>query len=108
MTYLNPNQYVSAHPTDIFSLAVTPTQIISASGASSIRIYSTADPSFPLAQTLSKAHPLGCHHITTSKNGRVAASVGFGGEVRIWTFSEGTWNGKRQIVGAAFPCLCLT
>ena len=90
-----------AHPTDIFSLAVTPTQILSASGASSIRVYDTTGGSFALAQVLERAHPLGCHHVVTSKNGQVAASVGFGGEVKIWRTQDGAWVFGRKIVGTS-------
>jgi WD40 repeat protein len=89
----------TAHVTDIFSLAVTPTQVLSASGASSIKIYSTTSPDIPLAQTLTGAHKLGCHHIVTSRNGRIAASAGFGGEVKIWGISEeGEWIEQGKIV----------
>ncbi|MCJ1279980.1 superkiller [Puttea exsequens] len=96
--YLTTHTIDHAHPTDVFALACTHTQILSASGSSSIRIHSTADPSFPLVQTLEKAHKLGCHHLVTSRNGRVAASVGFAGEVRIWKQESGTWSETRKIV----------
>jgi len=33
---------------------------------------------------LKKAHPLGVHHITVSRDGRFAASAGFGGETTLW------------------------
>ena len=92
----------SAHPTDIYALATTPTQILSASGSSSILIHSTNDPEFPLAQTLERAHKLGVHHLTTSRNGKVAASVGFGGELKIWNEEDGKWSQSREIVGAGF------
>ncbi|KAL9127614.1 MAG: hypothetical protein Q9217_003548 [Psora testacea] len=98
--YLTTHTIDDAHPTDIFSLATTPTQILSASGSSSIRIHSTKDPTFPVAQTLEKVHPLGCHHIAASRNGQVAASVGFGGEVKVWKHADGVWNEKRKITGA--------
>lgn len=89
-----------AHITDIYSLAVTPTQILSASGASSIKVYSTTSPDIPLAQTLTSAHKLGCHHIVTSRNGRKAASAGFGGEVKIWSISSETseWAEEGKIL----------
>lgn len=78
---------------------MTPTQILSASGSSSIKIYSTTTPEIPLAQTLTGAHKLGCHHIVTSRNGKKAASVGFGGEVKIWATSEaGEWVEEGRIV----------
>lgn len=86
--------------TDIFSLAFTPNQVFSASGSSAIKVYSTNNPEFPLAQTLEKAHKLGCHHLAVSKDGRVAASVGFGGEVNVWTLQEGLWAEEGKIVGA--------
>ncbi|RFU25428.1 hypothetical protein B7463_g10916, partial [Scytalidium lignicola] len=89
----------NAHATDVFSLAVTPTQILSASGASSIKVHSTASPEIPLVQTLNGAHKLGCHHIVTSRNGKKAASAGFGGEVKIWSVSEsGEWTEEGTVV----------
>ncbi|MCJ1256952.1 superkiller [Lignoscripta atroalba] len=90
--YLTTHTVDDAHITDIFSLAVTPTQIISASGSSVLKVYSTTEPDFPLHQTIEQAHKLGCHHVTTSKSGSKAASAGFGGEVKIWTIEDGQWS----------------
>jgi superkiller protein 8 len=99
--YLSVYQADGAHPTDIFSLAPTPSTILSASGASSILVHSTQSPEFPLLQTLSGAHKLGCHHITASASGHIAASSGFGGEVKIWSCSpeNGQWSelGKLDV-----------
>ncbi|KAL1967507.1 hypothetical protein VTN77DRAFT_3022 [Rasamsonia byssochlamydoides] len=89
--YLSWSSADNAHPIDIFSLAVTSNQILSASGASSLKVHSTADADFPLAQSLDGAHKIGCHHVVTSGNGLRAASVGFGGEIRIWSCQNGTW-----------------
>ncbi|KAI9753247.1 MAG: hypothetical protein M4579_005260 [Chaenotheca gracillima] len=98
--YLTTHTIDDAHTTDIFSLAVTPIQIISASGASSIKIYSTTEPDFPLVQTLERAHKLGCHHVATSRGGKKFASIGFGGEVKLWSLGENErWieeDGKRD------------
>ena len=91
---------MSAHATDIFSLAVAQDQILSGSGSSSIKIYSTTNPGFPLSRTLEKAHALGCHHLAVSKNGQVAASAGFGGEVKIWDSQGEVWVEKASLVGA--------
>lgn len=79
---------VAAHTTDIFSLAATPNVLFSASGSSTINIHRINDASgtFPISQSLS-AHKLGCHHIATAprgSNGTVAASVGFGGDIKVW------------------------
>ncbi|PGH17028.1 ribosomal protein L32 [Helicocarpus griseus UAMH5409] len=95
---------VSAHPVEIFSLAVTQTQLISSSGASSLKVHSTAPAApeagalaggavadFPIAQSIEGAHKIGCHHLTVSKDGRRLVSVGFGGEVKVWAFVEGMW-----------------
>ncbi|CRG85593.1 Meiotic recombination protein rec14 [Talaromyces islandicus] len=82
----------TAHPIDIFSLAVTSNQIISASGASALKVHSTADADFPLAQTIEAAHKIGCHHVVTSRNGQNAASIGFDGEIKIWACENGTWS----------------
>ena len=93
-----------AHPTDIFSLSTTASQILSSSGSSSIRVHSTNQPDFPLFQTLDNAHKLGCHHTAISTNGQVAASVGFEGEVKIWAVrDDGRWSERTKIVGATFP-----
>jgi superkiller protein 8 len=107
--YLQTLTIPDAHPTDIFSLAVTPSHLLTASGSSSIKIYSTQgrtihpespepeDP-YPLVQTLEKVHKLGCHHVCASLDGKVAASVGFGGDLKIWTNGEdGQWQAKGDI-----------
>ncbi|KAL2042216.1 hypothetical protein N7G274_004704 [Stereocaulon virgatum] len=101
--YLTTHTIDHAHPTDIFSLGTTPTQILSASGSSSIRIHLTNDPDFPLFQTLENVHKLGCHHLATSRNGQVAASVGFGGEVKIWEIQDSQWSESRKIVDGNKP-----
>lgn len=115
--YLQTHTIPSAHPTDIFSLAVTPTQLISASGSSSVRIHSTAsgatinpesasdeDP-FPEDQVLEKAHSLGCHHVCAAREGGVMASVGFEGDVKLWSAGEdGEWGLKGCIKGVSFVC----
>ncbi|KIW05238.1 uncharacterized protein PV09_03775 [Verruconis gallopava] len=100
--YLTVHNLDNAHPTDIFCLAPTRTSIISASGASSLLVHSTQSHEFPLQQTLENAHKLGCHHVTTSADGRVAASAGFGGEVKIWrceVSEEGVVTGKWAELG---------
>ncbi|CAJ2511363.1 Uu.00g069880.m01.CDS01 [Anthostomella pinea] len=84
-----------AHITDIFSLAATPTALLSASGSSTLHIHATAQPSIPLAQSISGAHKLGCHHIAASNDGKVAASAGFAGDVKIWKVADsgtGDWE----------------
>ncbi|KAH9223791.1 WD40-repeat-containing domain protein [Leptodontidium sp. 2 PMI_412] len=98
--YLTTHTVDDAHITDIFSLAVTPAQVLSASGASSIKVHSTLSPDIPLAQTLTGAHKLGCHHLVTSRNGKTLASAGFGGEVKIWALSDdtGEWIEEGKIV----------
>lgn len=101
--YLTTHTIDHAHPTDIYALGTTPTQILSASGSSSILVHSTNIPEFPLSQTLEKVHKLGVHHLTTSRNGKVAASVGFGGEVKIWSEEGGKWSQSREIVDAKKP-----
>jgi len=69
-----------------------------------LKIYSTASSDFPLLQTIDGAHKLGCHHVATSTNGKKAASVGFGGEVNIWTNEsedgKGLWTQEGRIVGS--------
>ena len=91
-----------AHPTDIYSIAVTPTQIISASGSSSLKVHSTTAPDYPLIQSLDGIHKLGCHHVVTSHDGKRAASTGFGGELQTWAIQDSQWVEAGKIVGARF------
>ncbi|KAH6613502.1 WD40-repeat-containing domain protein [Chaetomium tenue] len=84
--YLTAHTVDEAHPAEIFSLAPTPTTLLSASGSSALRVHSITDATFPLQQTIPDAHKLGCHHVCTARGGAgtVAASVGFGGEIKVW------------------------
>lgn len=85
--------------TDIFAVAVTTSQILSGSGESSIKIHSTTEEDFPIAQVLKDAHPLGCHHIVTDREKQTrAVSVGFAGEVKVWKYEEGKWHDDGDIV----------
>ncbi|KAG5953332.1 hypothetical protein E4U53_005978 [Claviceps sorghi] len=92
---------LEAHITDIFSLAVTPKGVLSAGGSSTLHVHDTTDPTYPLKQSISNAHKLGCHHICTSRNGKVAASAGFGGEVKLWALDQdtGEWSSSGEITG---------
>lgn len=82
---------------------MTQNQVISISGSSSIKVYSTSETDFPLVQTLLNAHELGCHHLASSKNGQVFASAGFGGEVRVWSLRDRKWEEKGMILGGSSP-----
>lgn len=47
-------------------------------------------------------HKLGCHHICASIDGKVAASAGFGGEVKVWEYdveddSGGHWTLRGEL-----------
>lgn len=77
--------------------------MLSAGGSSTIHYHDTTDPDFPLKQTISNAHKLGCHHICTSRNGRFAASAGFGGEIKIWALNgdSGEWESDGEISSQA-------
>ncbi|THC98222.1 hypothetical protein EYZ11_002304 [Aspergillus tanneri] len=99
--YLSCGSADNAHPIDIFSLAVTNSQVLSASGASAIKVYSTTDPEFPLIQSIDGAHKAGCHHIAADGNGSRAVSVGFGGEIKIWHCDGGTWSQDETVSGSA-------
>ena len=104
--YLTVHNIDGAHPTDIFALAPTPTALLSASGSADILVHSTQSQDFPLQRTLSNAHRLGCHHLTASADGRIAASAGFGGEIKIWQCdveNSGQWSetGKLPISKSA-------
>ncbi|KAI4721667.1 WD40 repeat-like protein [Aureobasidium sp. EXF-10727] len=105
--YLQTHSIPDASPADIYSVATTPTQLITASGSSSLHVYSTAPTNdennpYPLVQTLQDAHKLGAHHIAVSANGKTAASAGFGGEVKVWSINDDSsqWTLKGSIVGA--------
>ncbi|KAM0249102.1 hypothetical protein ACHAP5_003042 [Fusarium lateritium] len=99
--YLTTHTVDNAHITDIFSIATTPRAVISGSGSSTLHIHDTTDASFPLKQSISDAHKLGCHHVCTSRNGNVAASAGFGGEVKVWKVENdtGEWSLSGEITG---------
>ncbi|KAI4212547.1 MAG: hypothetical protein LQ351_004799 [Letrouitia transgressa] len=96
--YLTTHTIDNAHETDIFSIAVTPKQIVSASGASYLIFHSTAEPEHPVAQTLDGAHGLGCHHLAASENGEVIASAGFSGEVLLWKHDNDRWTEMGKIL----------
>lgn len=72
--------------------------LLSASGSSSLHVHATSQPTVPLLQSLPNAHKLGCHHIAASRNGKVAASAGFGGELKVWKLSE-TGSGDWELFG---------
>lgn len=101
----------AAHPkaSDVFAVAPTKTQLLSASGSSSINVYDTTRPEFPVVQTLDKAHPLGIHHLATAREAPRAASAGFEGKVKVWSHGEdGVWIEDGEIVGGyalCFPCV---
>ncbi|KAI3530999.1 WD repeat domain-containing protein [Colletotrichum filicis] len=101
--YLTTHTVDNAHITDIFSLATTSRAVLSASGSSTLHIHDTADPTIPITQSISGAHKLGCHHICTSRNGLVAASAGFAGEVKIWAINKDTseWKLHSEITNKA-------
>lgn len=75
--------------------------MISASGSSTLHIHDTTDPSIPLKQSIPDAHKLGCHHVCTSRSGNVAASAGFGGELKIWQLNKdtGEWSLDGEATG---------
>ncbi|TQV95046.1 meiotic recombination protein Ski8/Rec14 [Cordyceps javanica] len=101
--YLTTHTVDNAHITDIFALASTPKALLSAGGSSTIHVHDTTDPAFPLKQSIPNAHKLGCHHLCTSRNGRYAASAGFGGEVKIWALNvdTGEWSHTGEITGSS-------
>jgi hypothetical protein len=110
--YLTLHTVDAAHPnaSDVFAVAPTSTQLLSASGSSSINVYDTTKPEFPVIQTLDKAHPLGIHHLVTAKEdkARRAASAGFEGKVKIWCQTEdGEWVEDGEITGQ-FTCMLMT
>ncbi|KAH0370778.1 WD40 repeat-like protein, partial [Aureobasidium melanogenum] len=103
--YLQTHTIPDASPADIYSVATTSSQLITASGSSSLHVYSTAPTNdennpYPLVQTLQDAHKLGAHHIALSANGKTAASAGFGGELKVWSIDDESsqWALKGSIV----------
>lgn len=76
---------------------MTSTQIFTGSGQSSIKVYSTTQDDFPIAQSLTNAHKLGVHHLAASASANRVASAGFGGEVKIWAFADGVWREDSEI-----------
>ena len=82
-------------------MSASSSQLLVASGGSAIKVYDTRQFDFPLVQTLADAHPLGCHHLAVDSEGRAAASIGFGGGVKIWRM-EGDlgWQFDRDLKSA--------
>ncbi|THY33064.1 WD40 repeat-like protein, partial [Aureobasidium pullulans] len=108
--YLQTHTIPDASPADIYSVATTPKHLITASGSSSLHIYSTSPANdennpYPLIQTLENAHKLGAHHIAVSANGKTAASAGFGGELKIWSYNDEDdtfpWSARGSILDSA-------
>ncbi|CAD0089465.1 unnamed protein product [Aureobasidium mustum] len=106
--YLQTHSIPDASPADIYSVATTSSQLITASGSSSLHVYSTAPTNdennpYPLVQTLQDAHKLGAHHIAVSANGKTAASAGFGGELKVWSIDDESsqWALKGSITAQA-------
>lgn len=51
-------------------------------------------------QSISNAHKLGCHHLAVSRDGQIAASIGFAGELKTWKISEtgsGDWEPYAEV-----------
>lgn len=107
--FLSSHTHSKAHPTDIFSLAVTSGTLLSASGSSHILSHSLSNDDtnpYPLLQSLPPHHALGTHHIIASTDGNVAVSVGFAGEVHIWRFTNNdppTWTHSSRLVDGTGP-----
>ncbi|KAH7347699.1 WD40-repeat-containing domain protein [Plectosphaerella cucumerina] len=101
--YLTTHTVDNAHIADIFAVATTPRALLSGSGSSTIHVHDTTDQTYPIIQSISGAHKLGCHHISTSRNGAIAASAGFGGEVKVWAVTKetGEWKLHTQVKQAA-------
>ncbi|KAJ5186001.1 Meiotic recombination protein Ski8/Rec14 [Penicillium cf. griseofulvum] len=95
--YLSRGSADNAHIVDIFSLAITDKQILSTSGASSIKVHSTTDADFPLVQSIDGAHTIGCHHIVTNGNGSRAITAGFDGEIKAWSCQDGHWAADKKV-----------
>ena len=81
----------SAHSSEIFSIGVTPSRTVTASGDTSLNVWDAKAENHPLIHTFADAHPLGAHHVVVdiTSGGRTAASSGFGQEVVLWDLAEG-------------------
>ncbi|KAK7948724.1 WD40/YVTN repeat-like-containing domain protein [Apiospora aurea] len=93
--YLTAHTVDNAHIANIFAIAATKTAVLSASGSSCINVHATNKEAYPLVQSISNAHKLGCHHLAVSRDGKVAASIGFAGELKTWKVSDtgsGDWE----------------
>lgn len=53
-----------------------------------MKLWDTVLDEHPLVHTFARAHPLGVHHITVSRDGQIAASAGFGGEILLWDLQK--------------------
>lgn len=53
-----------------------------------MKLWDIASPDHPLVHSFTNVHPLGVHHVATSKDGKVAASTGFGGETFLWDLQD--------------------
>jgi len=93
-----------AHSSEIFSIAVTASRAVTASGDSSIKIWDVKAQEHPLAHTFENAHRLGAHHVVVNiENGAtVAASSGFGQELVAWDLENGKEIVRRTASGTVF------
>ena len=96
-----------AHSSAIFSLAITATRAITASGEPSIKVWDAKNPEHPLIHTFENAHPLGAHHVTVDldNGGNGAASSGFGQELIVWDLTEGREKVRAKSNGSRFLLL---
>jgi superkiller protein 8 len=97
--YLSLADWTPAHSVDIFALAVTDKQVLSASGSPAIKVHSTSDTEFPLVQSIDDAHEIGCHHIVTDAKGSRAISAGFDGKIKAWSCQDGYWAADQKVIG---------
>jgi len=93
-----------AHSSEIFSIAVTSTRAITASGDSSIKIWDTKTQDHPLIHTFTNAHRLGAHHVVVNADngGTTAASSGFGQELVVWDLLEGKEKARLDPTGCLY------
>ncbi|KAK5091447.1 Ski complex subunit Rec14 [Lithohypha guttulata] len=98
--YLAQHTIDDAHQTDIFAITATSAQIITGSGSPDLKVHSTVQSDFPQEQVLKDAHPLGTHHVTVSADHSTLVSVGFGGEAKVWRFSDGIWKSAGDLPSA--------
>src|SRR5271170_782518 len=100
--------HTAGHSSEIFSIAVTSTRAITASGDPSIKIWDTKSQDHPLVHTFANAHHRGAHHVVVDidNGGTLAASSGFCQELVVWDLIEGREKARLNPSGNQSSYYC--